>query len=115
MTFSLNKLKTKQGIIINQKLGPKLFIAKKIKVFDSFHQVYNNITFFSSLAFSVTIFCTEAALVILVLFLRRSKYVGGELGGPVCLKYGTSAVFFCLWILYLVMSSLEVYDVIPGF
>ncbi|XP_074037484.1 sodium/calcium exchanger 3 isoform X2 [Leptinotarsa decemlineata] len=68
-----------------------------------------------NLAFSVTIFCTEAVLVILILFLRRSKYIGGELGGPTCMKYSTSALFFLLWILYLVMSSLEVYDVIHGF
>lgn len=68
-----------------------------------------------SLAFSVTIFCSGAAVTILVLLLRRSRIVGGELGGPVCLKYFTSAFLFSLWLMYLVLSSLEVYDVIKGF
>ncbi|KAG5881299.1 hypothetical protein JTB14_016170 [Gonioctena quinquepunctata] len=68
-----------------------------------------------NLAFSVTIFCTEAVLVIIILVLRRSKYIGGELGGPTCMKYSTSALLFSLWILYLVVSSMEVYDVMPSF
>ncbi|KAF7283987.1 hypothetical protein GWI33_022804 [Rhynchophorus ferrugineus] len=68
-----------------------------------------------NLAFSVTIFCTEAVLVIIILLMRRSKVVGGELGGPQCLKYLTSAGFFSLWIIYLLMSTLEAYGVIQGF
>ncbi|CAH1280661.1 unnamed protein product [Diabrotica balteata] len=82
-----------------------------------YHHVNGNVFHVDpgNLAFSVTIFCTEAGLVIIVLVLRRSKYIGGELGGPTCIKYFTSAVFFSLWILYLIMSSLEVYEVIHGF
>lgn len=68
-----------------------------------------------NLAFSVTIFCSEALITIFVLVLRRSKYVGGELGGPTCIKYLTSSLFIALWIFYLVMSTLEVYKVIHGF
>ncbi|KAJ3637075.1 hypothetical protein MTP99_000560 [Tenebrio molitor] len=68
-----------------------------------------------NLAFSVTIFCSEAVVAIIVLMLRRSRVVGGELGGPKCLKYVTSAFFFALWIFYLTMSTLEVYHVIKGF
>ncbi|XP_060520508.1 sodium/calcium exchanger 3 isoform X2 [Cylas formicarius] len=68
-----------------------------------------------NLAFSVTIFCTEAAVAILILVLRRSKVVGGELGGPTCLKYATSALLFSLWILYLLLSTLEAYGIIKGF
>ncbi|CAG9863851.1 unnamed protein product [Phyllotreta striolata] len=68
-----------------------------------------------NLAFSVTIFCSEALFVILVLSLRRVKFIGGELGGPKCPKYFTSGLFFCMWLLYLVVSSLEVYGVIHGF
>ncbi|XP_018568981.1 sodium/calcium exchanger 1-like isoform X1 [Anoplophora glabripennis] len=68
-----------------------------------------------NLAFSVTIFCTEAVLVIIILVARRSRFVGGELGGPTGIKYITSCFLFSLWIIYLVMSSLEVYDVIHGF
>ncbi|CAH0551407.1 unnamed protein product [Brassicogethes aeneus] len=68
-----------------------------------------------NLAFSVTNFCSAAVITIIVLVLRRSKMVGGELGGPVCLKYCTSAFLFTLWIIYLVLSTLEVYDVIEGY
>ncbi|XP_050306030.1 sodium/calcium exchanger 3 isoform X2 [Anthonomus grandis grandis] len=68
-----------------------------------------------SLAFSVTIFCTEAAVAIFILLIRRSNIVGGELGGPECLKYLTSFTLFGLWIAYLVLSTLEAYGVIAGF
>ncbi|XP_013135787.1 PREDICTED: sodium/calcium exchanger 1-like [Papilio polytes] len=68
-----------------------------------------------NLAFSVTMFCSEAALVVLVLLLRRRRAVGGELGGPRALKLLTSGFFFSLWLLYLLMSGLEAYDVIKAF
>ncbi|XP_044744800.1 sodium/calcium exchanger 3 isoform X2 [Coccinella septempunctata] len=68
-----------------------------------------------NLAFSVTLFCTEALITIMVLLLRRSKLVGGELGGPTAIKYATSGFLVFLWLFYLVMSTLEVYDVIEGF
>ncbi|XP_078034888.1 sodium/calcium exchanger 3 isoform X2 [Augochlora pura] len=68
-----------------------------------------------NLAFSVTLFCTEACLVILVLLLRRTKSIGGELGGPFVPKVVTSVILFCLWVFYLVMSTLEAYGVIEGF
>ncbi|KAG6441951.1 hypothetical protein O3G_MSEX002101 [Manduca sexta] len=68
-----------------------------------------------TLAFSVTMFCSEAALAVLVLVLRRRKSIGGELGGPRCIKIVTSIFFFSLWLVYLTMSSLEAYDVITGF
>ncbi|XP_017768550.1 PREDICTED: sodium/calcium exchanger 1 isoform X2 [Nicrophorus vespilloides] len=68
-----------------------------------------------NLAFSVTIFCTMAVITICVLFIRRARVVGGELGGPTCLKYLTSAFLFSLWVIYLLLSTLEVYKVIKGF
>ncbi|XP_013171102.1 PREDICTED: sodium/calcium exchanger 3 isoform X2 [Papilio xuthus] len=68
-----------------------------------------------NLAFSVTMFCSEAALAVLVLLLRRRRSVGGELGGPRGLKLLTSGFFFSLWLIYLLMSGLEAYDVIKGF
>ncbi|XP_015440251.1 PREDICTED: sodium/calcium exchanger 1 isoform X2 [Dufourea novaeangliae] len=68
-----------------------------------------------NLAFSVTLFCTEACLVILVLLLRRTKSIGGELGGPFVPKVVTSSILFSLWVFYLVMSTLEAYGVIEGF
>ncbi|XP_047348744.1 sodium/calcium exchanger 1 isoform X2 [Vespa velutina] len=68
-----------------------------------------------NLAFSVTLFCTEACLVILVLLLRRTKSIGGELGGPFVPKLITSAFLFSLWLFYLIMSTLEAYGIIQGF
>nr|CAD7575455.1 unnamed protein product [Timema californicum] len=68
-----------------------------------------------NMAFSVTIFCSEALVAIFLLVIRRSKLIGGELGGPVRLKWLTGLILFCLWVTYLVLSSLEVYDVIEGF
>ncbi|XP_052756510.1 sodium/calcium exchanger 1 isoform X2 [Galleria mellonella] len=68
-----------------------------------------------NLAFSVTMYCSEAAFAVLVLVLRRRKSIGGELGGPRCIKIITSMFFFSLWLLYLTMSSLEAYGVIEGF
>ena len=67
------------------------------------------------MAFSVTLFCSEAVLAIIILLLRRSKTVGGELGGPPVLKYVTAAALIGLWLVYLIMSSLEAYHVIDGF
>ncbi|KAG8232969.1 hypothetical protein J437_LFUL013581 [Ladona fulva] len=68
-----------------------------------------------NLAFSVTIFCSEAVIAILVLLFRRSKVVGGELGGPYKIKVFTSLLLLSLWFFYVIMSTLEVYDVIEGF
>ncbi|XP_012553100.2 sodium/calcium exchanger 2 [Bombyx mori] len=68
-----------------------------------------------NLAFSVTMFCSEAALAVLVLVLRRRRSIGGELGGPRGIKIVTSMFFFSLWLIYLIMSGLEAYDVIEGF
>ncbi|KAJ8723700.1 hypothetical protein PYW07_007680 [Mythimna separata] len=68
-----------------------------------------------NLAFSVTMYCSEACVAVLVLVLRRRKSIGGELGGPKRIKIVTSMFFFSLWLIYLTMSSLEAYDVIPGF
>nr|XP_032521023.1 sodium/calcium exchanger 1 isoform X2 [Danaus plexippus plexippus] len=68
-----------------------------------------------NLAFSVTMFCSEAALAVLVLVLRRRKSIGGELGGPKITKIITSMFFFSLWLTYLTMSTLEAYGYIKGF
>ncbi|CRL05221.1 CLUMA_CG017997, isoform A, partial [Clunio marinus] len=65
-----------------------------------------------NLAFSVTLFCSEAAIAILILLLRRTKSIGGELGGPPFFKYVTATALIGLWVVYLLMSSLEAYGVI---
>jgi len=69
-----------------------------------------------SLGFSVTIFCIEALLAIIILMLRRNPSVGGELGGPKSVKTVTSGIFVFFWFFYVFMSALEAYGVInPGF
>ncbi|KAL9892581.1 sodium/calcium exchanger 1 isoform X5 [Glossina fuscipes] len=68
-----------------------------------------------TLAFSVTLFCSEAFIAILILMLRRSKSVGAELGGPVTIKYISGFFLFSLWLIYIIVSSLEAYGIIKGF
>jgi len=69
-----------------------------------------------SLGFSVTVFCIEALLAIIILLLRRSPAVGGELGGPKSIKTITSGIFVFFWVFYVLISALEAYKVIdPGF
>ena len=69
-----------------------------------------------SLGFSVTLFCCEALIAIMILLIRRNPAVGGELGGPKSIKTVTSSIFCCLWITYVMVSALEAYKVIdPGF
>lgn len=80
-----------------------------------FRTTFSEVFFVHSLAFSVTMYCSEAVVAVLVLVLRRRKSIGGELGGPRRIKIITSIFFFSLWLLYLTMSSLEAYDVIEGF
>ena len=67
-----------------------------------------------SLAFSVTLFCTTAAFAMLVMMLRRSKLIGGELGGPHGYKLATTFLFVALWLFYVIMSSFEAYGYIKG-
>jgi len=80
---------------------------------------YNNHDFVvpvGSLGFSVTVFCIEALLAIIILLLRRSPAVGGELGGPKSIKTITSGIFVFFWCFYVLISALEAYKVIdPGF
>merc|ERR1719278_836393 len=69
-----------------------------------------------SLGFSVTIFCLEALCAILILLVRRHPAVGGELGGPKFFKTISSSIFVFFWCFYVMISALEMYDVIePGF
>jgi len=69
-----------------------------------------------SLGFSVTVFCIEALLAILILLARRNPAVGGELGGPKAVKTVTSGLFVFFWVFYVLLSALEAYEVIePGF
>ena len=70
----------------------------------------------SSLGFSVTVFCIEAGLAILILVARRHPAVGGELGGPKSFKTISSGIFVFFWCFYVAISAMEAYGVIdPGF
>lgn len=63
-----------------------------------------------SLSFSVTLFCSFAAIAVIILLIRRLKvFGGGELGGPMKYRVISSLLFLLLWVVYLVLSGLENY------
>ncbi|XP_067278938.1 solute carrier family 8 member 4a [Pseudorasbora parva] len=69
-----------------------------------------------SLAFSVTLFTIMALLcVVTLLYRRRPSVSGGELGGPRTAKLLTAFLFFVMWLIYILLSSLEAYCHVPGF
>ncbi|XP_058489814.1 sodium/calcium exchanger 2b [Solea solea] len=68
-----------------------------------------------SLAFSVTLFTIFAFIAMGVLMFRRRPSIGGELGGPRSSRILTTMLFFGLWFLYILFSSLEAYCHISGF
>uniref|UniRef100_A0A8C9R402 Solute carrier family 8 member 2b n=1 Tax=Scleropages formosus TaxID=113540 RepID=A0A8C9R402_SCLFO len=68
-----------------------------------------------SLAFSVTLFTIFAFISMGVLLLRRRPSIGGELGGPRVPRALTTLLFFGLWFLYILFSSLEAYCHIKSF
>uniref|UniRef100_A0A3B3H8V3 Solute carrier family 8 member 1a n=1 Tax=Oryzias latipes TaxID=8090 RepID=A0A3B3H8V3_ORYLA len=68
-----------------------------------------------TLAFSVTLFTIFAFICISVLIYRRRPSIGGELGGPRVPKILTTCLFFSLWLLYIIFSSLEAYCHVKGF
>ena len=63
-----------------------------------------------SLSFSVTLFCSFAAVAVIILLIKRLKvFGGGELGGPLKYRLISSFIFLLLWVVYLVLSGLENY------
>ncbi|XP_064624079.1 sodium/calcium exchanger 1-like isoform X3 [Lineus longissimus] len=68
-----------------------------------------------SLGFSVTVYVISAVVAITLMMIRRHKCIGGELGGPKLMKIFTVIFLFGLWVLYVVISSLETYCWIKGF
>ncbi|XP_035040095.1 sodium/calcium exchanger 1 [Hippoglossus stenolepis] len=68
-----------------------------------------------TLAFSVTLFTIFAFICFGVLLYRRRPEIGGELGGPRVPKILTTCLFFSLWLMYIVLSSLEAYCHVQGF
>ncbi|XP_054709805.1 LOW QUALITY PROTEIN: sodium/calcium exchanger 3-like [Uloborus diversus] len=68
-----------------------------------------------SLAFSVTMFCAFAFVSAAVLNVETQQESGGELGGPMKYKLPTTILFVSLWLIYVLMSSMEAYGYIEGF
>lgn len=63
------------------------------------------------LSFSVIVFLCVATLCFIVIVARR-VCVGGELGGTPTGKYASGAFLVLLWFIYILMSTLQAYDVI---
>jgi solute carrier family 8 (sodium/calcium exchanger) len=61
----------------------------------------------AGLGSSVATYTVCATVTIVVTCLRR-RFIGCELGGPVQLKYLTSALFVFLWLLYILVSILTI-------
>lgn len=69
-----------------------------------------------SLAFSVMLYTVFAICCIALLMLRRNIAAFGkaELGGSTGLKVASAVVLMTLWVLYVLLSSLEVYGIIKA-
>ena len=70
-----------------------------------------------SLAFSVTVYSICAVLCICTLLLRRYLPLFGkaELGGTRGPQIFTAVFFVSMWMIYVLLSSLVVYEHIPAF
>lgn len=64
-----------------------------------------------SLGFSVAVFVGCALLCILTLVVRR-RLVGGELGGEAAGRYGSCALLCSLWLVYILLSTLQAYELL---
>lgn len=68
-----------------------------------------------SLTFSVAVYTCVSFVALGLIFIRRfSGWFGkGELGGPSLQKYLSTFILISLWIIYIVLSSLQAYGHIP--
>jgi solute carrier family 8 (sodium/calcium exchanger) len=64
-----------------------------------------------TLSFSVAFFLIVSVLCLIILVIRRYT-IGGELGGPTNSKWVSAVILICLWLFYIVMSTLKAYDLI---
>ena len=64
-----------------------------------------------NLGFTVILFTTCAVVAIVILLLRRF-FCGGELGGPRLMKLISAAVLCFLWLIYVLLSSMQSYSII---
>ena len=69
-----------------------------------------------SLGFSVTLYSICAVMAIALITIRRfTPFFGqAELGGPTGPKYASGIFLVFLWILYVLLASLQVYGVIES-
>jgi len=63
-----------------------------------------------SLGFSVGVFIIVACTCVVILLIRR-KVVGGELGGSNTGRLVSCIALCSLWMIYILMSTLQAYDV----
>ena len=69
-----------------------------------------------NLAFSVTVFSIFAFVAVAVLmFRRKSKSIGAELGGPRTPKIISALIFVSLWLIYILLAALDSYCIIKTF
>lgn len=64
-----------------------------------------------SLGFSVILFLICSCFCIIAIILRRI-FIGAELGGNTIVKWLSAAFLVFLWLIYIILSTLKVYDVI---
>ena len=63
-----------------------------------------------NLVFSVILYTVSASICQVLLMLRRCY--SGELGGSKVLKYACGVFLITLWVLYIIISSLQTYGII---
>lgn len=63
------------------------------------------------LTFSIAVFLAVACVCFVVLIARR-YIIGGELGGKTTSKYASGIFLFFLWFLYVLLSTLQAYEII---
>ena len=63
------------------------------------------------LTFSIAVFLAVAIVCFAVLVARR-QIIGGELGGGTTSKYASGVFLFFLWFLYILLSTLQAYEII---
>jgi len=69
-----------------------------------------------TLTFSVGVFAVCAIIALAVIGIRRLPFVAdGELGGPTGLKHASGALFISLWMLYILLSALQAFNLIAFF
>ncbi|XP_014088005.2 sodium/calcium exchanger Calx [Bactrocera oleae] len=68
-----------------------------------------------SVLFSTVLYLGEAIIGFALIVYRRKESIGGELGGPVGIKWLHGIILFSLWFIYLAISTVEAYGIIPGF